>query len=412
MRRAIVVGGSLGGLFAGCNLMRAGWDVTVVERTAGRLAGRGAGLGVHAPMVQTLLAAGCAVDTTLGVPIPGRVCFAKDGSEMARIHMPQFGISWGKLYSLLSAVFPEERVRRGAGVAGVEQDADKVVARLDDGSTLEGDMLVAADGLRSAIRRQLLPEVDLQYAGYIAWRGLTDEAAIRPETHAKQFHLFAFAIPEGEHILGYPVPGENDDVRPGHRRYNFVWYRPVDPEHGLRDMHTDADGRYYPDGIPPQAVRRDVVERMYADAEATLPASYVDMIKSCDMPLFQPIGDLESPRIAFGRIAILGDAAFTARPHVAQGAIKAGFDAMELAAALSEEPTVEAALTRYDAVRRPASQAVVDESRRLGAYLEGKLGRIQRDPEQVLRENGGVNPADANADGGLMLRLLAELGYE
>jgi 2-polyprenyl-6-methoxyphenol hydroxylase-like FAD-dependent oxidoreductase len=151
---------------------------------------------------------------------------------------------------------------------------------------------------------------------------------------------------------------------------------------------------------------------MYADAEATLPASYVDIIKSCDMPLFQPIGDLESPCIAFGRVAILGDAAFTARPHVAQGAIKAGFDAMELAAALTEEDGVEAALKRYDAVRRPASQAVVDESRRLGAYLEGKLGRIQRDPEQVLRENGGVNPADANADGGLMLRLLAELGYE
>lgn len=411
MRRAIVVGGSLGGLFAGCNLMRAGWEVTVVERTTGRLTGRGAGLGVHAPMVQTLLAAGCDVDTTLGVPIPGRACFARDGSVMAKIDMPQFGISWGKLYSLLSAVFPEARVRRGVGVTGVEQDADTVVARLDDGSSLEGELLVAADGLRSAVRRQFLPDVDLVYAGYIAWRGLTDEAAIKPETHANLFHLFAFAIPEGEHILGYPVPGENDTVRPGHRRYNFVWYRPVEPERGLRDMYTDAEGRHYPDGIPPQAVRRDVIERMYADAEATLPESYVDIILSCDMPLFQPIGDLESPCIAFGRVAILGDAAFTARPHVAQGAIKAGFDAMELAAALSEESTVQAGLKRYDAVRRPASQAVVDESRRLGAYLEGKLGRIQRDPEQVLRENGGVNPAEANADSGLMLRLLSELGY-
>jgi len=411
MRRAIVVGGSLGGLFAGCNLMRAGWDVTIVERTPGRLAGRGAGLGVHAPMVQALIAAGAKVDTTLGVPIPGRACFARDGSALARIAMPQFGISWGKLYSLLSDVFPEAQVRRGAGVAAVEQDAETVVARLDDGTTLEAEVLVGADGLRSTVRRQYVPDVGLAYAGYIAWRGLAEEASLAPAAHAQLFHLFAFAIPEGEHILSYPVPGAEDDVRPGHRRYNFVWYRPVDPERGLRDMQTDANDRYHPDGIPPHAIRPDVVERMIQDAEASLPASYVDVIKATEMPLFQPIGDLESPRIAFGRVATLGDAAFTARPHVAQGATKAGFDAMELAAALSGEPTVEAALARYDAVRRPASLAVVAESRRLGAYLEGKLGRVRRDPELVIRENGGVNPAEADADGGVMVGLLRDLGY-
>ncbi len=411
MGHAIVVGGSLGGLFAGCNLRKIGWDVTVLERTAGELTGRGAGLGVHAPMVQTLLAAGCHVDTTLGVPIPGRVCFARDGSELARIDMPQFGISWGKLYALLSEVFPAEHIRRGAAVQSVEQDADGVTAHLEDGSTVHGDILIGADGVRSAVRRQFLPEVSFEYAGYICWRGLTPEAALSPEAHAKQFNIFAFAIPEGEHILGYPVPGDNEDVRPGHRCYNVVWYRPVDPNNGLKDMQTDAEGNYYPDGIPPHLIRRDVVERMYRDAEASLPKAYVEFVKAIPQPLFQPIGDLESPRMSFGRVATLGDAAFTARPHVAQGAIKAGFDAMELAASLSAEDSVEAGLARYDSIRQPASQAVVEESRRLGAYLEGKLGKIDRDPEKVLRDNGGVNDDDANADGGVMIGLLKELGY-
>ena len=412
MKRAIVVGGSLGGLFAGCTLMRAGWDVTIVERTAGPLTGRGAGLGVHATMVQALLAAGANVDTTLGVPISGRTCFARDGSVMAHIHMPQFGISWGKLHSLLSAVFPESHIRRGVGVAGVTQNANGVTARLDDGSTVDAEVLVAADGLRSTVRRQFLPDVALVYAGYIAWRGLAEEAALAPATIAALFQSWAFAIPDGEHILGYPVPGEDNDVRVGHRRYNAVWYRPIDSDRELPDMQTGDDGTYYPDGIPPHAIRKDIVQSLYDDAEALLPATYVDVIKAITLPMFQPIGDLESPRIAFGRVAILGDAAFTARPHVAQGAIKAGHDAMELATALNDEETVEAALTRYDAVRRPAGQAVVDESRRLGAYLEGKLGRVRRDPEQVLRENGGIDPKDANVDGGVMVGLLKQLGYE
>ena len=86
--------------------------------------------------------------------------------------------------------------------------------------------------------------------------------------------------------------------------------------------------------------------------------------------------------------ALLGDAAFVARPHVAKGAIKAGHDAIELAAALTGVD-VEDGLTRYDAVRRPASALVVAESRRLGAYLEGK-GKRTPDPITFMRENGGV----------------------
>ena len=67
MRRVIVIGGSLGGLFAGNTLLRSGWDVTIVERSRGRLEGRGAGLGVHPPMLQGLLAAGAEVDGSVGI---------------------------------------------------------------------------------------------------------------------------------------------------------------------------------------------------------------------------------------------------------------------------------------------------------------------------------------------------------
>ncbi|MFO1058170.1 MAG: FAD-dependent monooxygenase [Dongiaceae bacterium] len=409
MRRAIVVGGSLGGLFAGAMLLRRGWDVTILERSEGRLSARGAGLGVHPPMLEGLLAAGCKVDATVGVAVAGRVVLGRDGSEVAAIDMPQFCTSWARLYALLSDAVPEQRVRRGAALAGFEQDGEGVTVRLAGGESLRAELLVAADGTRSTVRRQLLPAVDLVYAGYVGWRGLAEEAAFSPAAHAALFLRFAFAMPPGEHILGYPVPGAEDDLAPGRRRYNFVWYRPVDPAGELAEMETDAAGRRHPEGIPPQAIRPAVLARLRADADRLLCPAWAEVVRITGQPLFQRIGDLESPCLAFGRVALLGDAAFVARPHVARGAIKAGHDAMALAEALAGDTPVEAGLRRYDAVRRPAGAALVAESRQLGAYLEGRLGPVERDPVAVMRDNGGVEPSDV--DGGLFFRLLAEVGY-
>ncbi len=385
MKRALVVGGSLGGLFAGCSLLRAGWDVQVIERTPGRLDGRGAGLGVLPAMLAVLKAAGARVDRTVGVPVSGRICFARDGSEQAWLPMPQYTTSWSRLHSLLSAAFPETRIRRGATLSGIEQDANTVTARLADGTSLRADLLVAADGLRSTARRQFLPEVRLAYAGYVGWRGLAEESAFPESIREALFGRFAFCLPDGEHILGYPVPGENDELTPGRRRYNFVWYRPADE----RALLTDAAGRVHEEGIAPQAIRPEVIAAMRTDADARLCPQLAQAIRVTELPLVQPIYDLLSPRMAFGRVALLGDAAFVARPHVAMGAIKAGQDAMALADALASEP-VEAALVRYDARRRPAAEAMIAESRRLGAYLEGMLGQIERDPVTLMRENGGV----------------------
>src|SRR5262245_17876639 len=95
--RALIVGGSLGGLFAGACLLRAGWDVLAIERTAGKLAGRGAGLGVHAPLVEGLRRAGAVADETLGVPVSGRVTLGRDGAIVVEIEMPQFCTSWSRL---------------------------------------------------------------------------------------------------------------------------------------------------------------------------------------------------------------------------------------------------------------------------------------------------------------------------
>ena len=308
---------------------------------------------------------------------------------------------------VLSAAFPEERIRYGAALADFVEDHNGVTARFDDGSEVRADMLIGADGVRSTVRRQMFPDVDLIYAGYIGWRGMVEEAALTPSAHALIFHRFGWGLLDREHILGCPVPGAFDDLTPGRRRYSFVWYRPVDAATTLAEMHTDATGRVHSEGIPPQLIRREVIAALRRDAEAMLPPVFAEIVRTCAEPLFQPIGDLESPTMRLGRVALLGDAAFVARPHVAKGAIKAGHDAIELAAALTDAD-VEDGLARYDAARRPASARVVAKSRRLGAYIEGKGKRA--DPITFMRENGGVESANRD-DGGLFFHLLAKAGF-
>ncbi len=378
--RALIAGGSLGGLFAAALLRRAGWDVAVFERASATLDGRGAGIVTHRPLVQALARAGCPAEgDRLGVAVSGRVVFAADGSVRCQAPGPQVLTSWSRLYSLLSGVVPEASIRRGWTLEGFAQDADGVEARFVNGATARGDVLIGADGIRSAVRRQMHPAVGARYAGYVAWRGLADEAALPPATHAALFARFAFSLPSSEQMLGYPIAGDGDDTRPGRRRYNFVWYRPAD-EATLRDMQTDAAGRHHADGIPPGAIRPGLVAAMRVDAERLLGPQFADVVRCSPAPFFQPIFDLEVPSLVQGRVALLGDAGFVARPHVGMGVTKAGQDAMALADALSGGA---AGLRAYDAARQPAGAAVIARARALGAYMEATARATEADPHRT-----------------------------
>ena len=88
-----------------------------------------------------------------------------------------------------------------------------------------------------------------------------------------------------------------------------------------------------------------------------------------DEPILQPIYDLETPQMAFGRVAIIGDAAFVARPHVGAGVAKAADDATALVAALMSDD-VEPALRAFEAKRLPVGRRVIEYARHLGAYLQ------------------------------------------
>jgi 2-polyprenyl-6-methoxyphenol hydroxylase-like FAD-dependent oxidoreductase len=372
-RRALVIGGSISGLFAALALLRRGWDVEIFERVEGELAGRGAGI-VAQPQLRTVFrAVGLDHDVELGVEIRRRKMLDRDGRVIAETECPQTLTSWDRLFRLLREAFPGERYHRGMALERVEPQGDRVVAHFSGGASATAAILIGADGLRSTVRQQFLPNLAPLYAGYVAWRALISEQSISAPVHRDLFAYMVFALPPGEQILGYPVAGPDDDLRPGHRRYNLVWYRPAEENTELRDMLTDASGTVHELSIPPPLVRPQIIAAMRDAARDLVPPQFQQIVGLAAQPFLQPIYDLEAPRIAFPRAAILGDAAFVARPHVAAGVVKAAEDALALAEALERCTDIESALRCYEANRIGIGRRIIERARHLGAYLQAEL---------------------------------------
>jgi 2-polyprenyl-6-methoxyphenol hydroxylase-like FAD-dependent oxidoreductase len=377
-KRAIIIGGSMSGLLSGLMLRRGGWDVDIYERVDSELSGRGAGIVAQYELIERLRALGLATDA-LGVAITTRKILDREGRLTEQFDCPQVLTAWERVYRLLRDAFPPERYHRGRGFAGFEQRVDSVLARFADGETIAADLLVGADGTRSTVRQQALPEAVPLYAGYCAWRALIAESDFPADVHNELFEYMTFTLPPGEQLLGYPVAGPDNDLRPGHRRYNVVWYRPADERTKLPWLLTDERGVTHAISIPPPLIRHEAIAEMRAAAERLAGPQFREVVRLMDEPILQPIYDLESPHMAFGRVAILGDAAFVARPHVAAGVSKAADDAAALAAALTAEPDVAAALRRFEAARLPENRRIIERARHLGAYLQATQTSEERE---------------------------------
>ena len=396
MARIIVVGASLGGLLAANMLLRDGHDVRVLEKAEGSLDGRGAGIVTHTALSVALRRCGVQLfdtssDETLGVKVQTRVALDAHGAEITRLDMPQVLTSWSRLYALLRRSFPTDRIHGGVTVTSFSQGPGsvQVSAHLADNGPcqFESDLLIASDGLRSAVRAQLAPLAVPEYAGYIAWRGVCDEAALSAHTLQSVFPYFAFGLPHGEQLIGYPVAGKDNITATGQRRWNFVWYRPAAATE-LQDLLTDDDGIHHPLGIAPQRIRACHITAMLEAAQGLLAPQFAEIIARTAQPFVQPIFDMASERLAFDRVALIGDAAFVARPHVGMGVTKAAEDAMALSDRIRAHGATAQALTAFESQRLPAGKAVVERARRLGSYLAAQAhsARVPRDPAAVLRE--------------------------
>lgn len=367
--RVAVAGGSIGGLAAATALRSVGCVVDVYERTPHLMASRGAGIVVQ-PSLTALLAqvAAPVLPTTR---CTHRNYLSPDGGDGRLSVMPQYFTSWESIYTTLSAALPDEHYTVGAEVVGFGQDSEAgpVSVRLADGRTIESDLLVCADGWRSATRARLLPDVVPHYAGYVAWRGTLSEADAPADLVRFFDDNFTFSdARSGGHALCYLIPGDDARTAPGERRLNWVWYVHVHEGPSLDEILTDRQGVRQVGSVSPGQLGEAVIDLVHDSAKHELHPRFAELIAATPDPFVQVIQDLAVPKMRFGRTCLVGDAAFIVRPHTAGATAKAAEDAraLALAAKLWGTFAFDAKLAQWEAKQLAAGRAMTQYGVALG----------------------------------------------
>lgn len=378
-RSAIVIGGSLGGLFAGTLLRSAGVDVTIYERSPHDLDSRGGGIVLQPEVAEVVRkTAGHFPADSIGVMSRDRIVLNPDGTVRSKQPAPQTQTSWSRIYTTMRSAFGPTGYLQGKELDAVSQDADKVTARFSDGTAASADLLVGADGNGSTVRRLLWPGFEPRYAGYLAWRGLVPESEMPIESRSQLHGNFGFANAPGSHMLGYLVPGDDGDTREGHRYYNWVWYRVADEEQ-LGKIMTDRDVRQRGFSLPEGKIADTWREHVYEEAGEILPPSFREIVRATEEPFAQAIRDLAVDRMVKGRAILLGDAASVPRPHTAASTSKAASDALALVARLVDNKfDLRTALDAWEPPQLVLAKELQIAGKQSGDYLlHHRVGRMR-----------------------------------
>jgi 2-polyprenyl-6-methoxyphenol hydroxylase-like FAD-dependent oxidoreductase len=371
--RVGIVGGSIAGCTMAIELLRAGCDVTLFERTGDELKDRGAGIGIPASIFQTLIKRDLVdADTSY---------FAGHGFKRVwrTIEQHRYGylawdqpadlalLNWGVLYRNLRKRVPDSVYAAQHRVVDLRIEShDRVGVQLADGSERTFDLVVCADGYTSLGRRKLFPEAAIEYAGYVLWRGVLQERELR-ETQPLQTGVHSPGY-RGGHGIFYFVPGPDGSVRPGTRVVNWGMYVPV-AESELGKFFTDKDGHTREGSLSPGGMAPTTESELKAKAKERLPRYYEEIVERSENTFAYAIYDCHVPAYRRGRICLAGDAGAFARPHTAAGALKSINDAVALGEAIKTHESLEEALTHWNDDRTKTNNKLVTYGNQLGRAL-------------------------------------------
>ena len=377
---ATIIGGSMAGLFAATSLSKKGWDISVHEKVPVPLSGRGAGIATYDELADLVFKA-TNNNNVLGTTAKSRVSLDINGNIINSYDYPQVYTSWQYLFSILREQISNDDYFMGDDCIKIEQNEDKAIAFFDNGKKKETDLIIVANGIKSELRTYVDNKAYPQYAGYVGWRGVVNEEEISKKSLETLSNYFIVVLPYNQQIASYPIAGEGENpFKIGERRINWIWYKPV-PQTSLQEILLGKSGQQFEEGIPPNEIREEIVNDLFKEAEEKLPPQLVELVKITKQPLIQPIFDLQSIKMKNGRVVTIGDAAFTARPHVGMGVTKAAMDAFTLSEYLEDSSNLDD-LDKWEHSRLKESQFIVNRSRKLGQYLS-----IPNDNENLIMPN-------------------------
>lgn len=348
-----IVGGSIAGCSAAIMLGREGHRLSVFERSTGRLVGRGGGIATPGPVIESLIERDV-IDADFPHLSASEMPFIIRTPEHERLGYSPWqtridlrAFHWSALWNNLRKRVPDESYHSGYEVVNARaRGAETVTLQFKDGSDAAFDLVVFADGYQSLGRQLLFPQADLEFRGYMLWRGLLPEGEIADSAPlAGKFPRLSYPELPGDFVI-YFVPSQDGSMQAGRRTIHWAAYVPI-LEAELPEFMVDRDGLSHSGSIPPGRMKlgdedrlkqlmRDNLPTYYADIVARTPETYVQLIYTASMPAYHQ-----------GRICLIGDAGVVAQPFTGSGVFKGYNNVRDLLQALNSHETLQAALQHW-----------------------------------------------------------------
>ncbi|ARJ07291.1 hypothetical protein GCM10010988_03260 [Cnuibacter physcomitrellae] len=377
-RRAVVIGGSIGGLTAGLLLRDIGFDVDVYERAGTALHGRGSGIVLQPDTLRWFVERSDADPSALATSTSWVQYLDREDRILSRDQRTWQYTSWGTFYRALLADFGTEHYHFDAAAVDFTPGPTESSVVFADGHSETADLVVFADGIGSIARDRFDPQALSRYSGYVGWRGTVPLRDLSDGTRDLMSDAISYSVVPHSHITLYPIPGE-DGTGPDEQLMNYVWYRNVEEGAALNELLTTRTGRTGTVSVPPGQVQEAFLAELRATAlDQLAPAAAEVVVKTAD-PYLQVVIDTRSSRMVVGTSVLLGDAACSARPHAAAGTAKAAADAWALRdALLAADGDIPGALRVWEPPQLQMSEALLtrvvemgERSQFLGTWYPG-----------------------------------------
>lgn len=348
MNKIIIIGGGIGGLCTAIALQQNGFDVTVYEKVK-KLGEVGAGLTLWSNAIRALRALGIAdaVISAGSVVNHSQIC-AANGDMLYDARMGEFEKQFGEpvvaihraaLHEILIAALKPGTLKLGIGFTRFEQNAEKVTVYFDNGDSDSADLLIGADGVHSAVRRQMFPDIKLRYSGYTAWRGVVET--------------------ENEAALGLTSESWGMGARFGIVRVDksrIYWFATSNQPAGEKST-----------GEQRKAKLLRLFKNWHEPIRQLLDVTPAEVILQNDIHDIPPVASWTE-----GRVTLLGDAAHATTPNMGQGACMAIESAYVLSRSLKVESDHRSALRRYENERHERTAWITNTS-----WMIGRGGQIE-----------------------------------